>query len=289
MPHNVFISWSGSISKSVAAILHEWLPTAIHAADPFISQEDIEAGSRVLTEIATRLSTIRIGLICVTADNQSSAWLNYETGALAKTVDDGTRVIPLAFDIDKGQIRNPLGQFQAKQFVEEDMRNVVKTINRALEQPLTESRLDAAFELSWPMLITKIENFRSENSQQTFVEEEKRSAEDMLEELITASREHTAAINRIATKSRSTRPTEWSLQLGVTDVALKRLSEVYHPGGNMISVDDLMMLAPDFDDSDWAIVESAPFLNWYITQYRGIRRKIQTVGSNVSDMDDIPF
>lgn len=193
MPHNVFISWSGATSRSVAAIMHDWLPTAIHAADPFMSQEDIEAGARSLSEIATMLSTIRIGLICVTADNQLSTWLNYEAGALAKTVDDDTRVIPLAFDIGRGQIRNPIGQFQAKQFNEDDLKNVVRTINRALDQPLTEPRLDAAFDLSWPTLNTRIEKLRTENSQQTFVEEESRSIADMLEELITASREHSAS------------------------------------------------------------------------------------------------
>lgn len=43
--YNVFISWSGDRSK-VAAALYDWLPMVAQTAEPWMSEEDIEEGSR---------------------------------------------------------------------------------------------------------------------------------------------------------------------------------------------------------------------------------------------------
>lgn len=81
----VFISWSGERSKKVALIFHEWLPQVIQSLEPFASSEDIEKGSRWNTDIAQELKESTFGLICVTKDNLSAPWLNFEAGALSKT------------------------------------------------------------------------------------------------------------------------------------------------------------------------------------------------------------
>ncbi len=147
MAFNVFISWSGDVSRRIASILHEWLPTVIQMAEPFMSEKDIDAGARGLEEIADQLKCIQTGIICVTANNQEGSWLNFEAGALSKMIER-THVIPMTFDLEKGQIKNPLGQFQAKQFIEEDMLATVKTVNKALGSPLAETRLTTAFALA---------------------------------------------------------------------------------------------------------------------------------------------
>ncbi len=182
MAHNVFISWSGEPSRRIAIILRDWLPTVIQVAKPFLSNLDIEAGARGLSVLSAELQTSQIGLICVTANNQYSPWLNFEAGCLAKTIDE-TYVIPLAFDIEKGQIKNPLGQFQAKQFTKDDVLATVETINKALGQALDEKLLGTAFGLSWPSLATQIEKLRSEHAQEPLMAPPKRTTEDMLEEL----------------------------------------------------------------------------------------------------------
>jgi hypothetical protein len=107
LPHNVFISWSGPMSRRITRAVHDWLPLVIQPVKPFMSERDIVPGSRGLHTIASRLENIRFGIICITADNQESPWLYFEAGALSKMVDE-SRVIPLAFDVDKGQIRYPL-------------------------------------------------------------------------------------------------------------------------------------------------------------------------------------
>ena len=100
----VFISWSGARSKKVALIFRDWLPTVIQAIEPFVSSEDIEKGARWNTDIAQELKESSFGLICVTKENLSAPWLNFEAGALSKTIDN-TYVAPLLFDVKPSDLK----------------------------------------------------------------------------------------------------------------------------------------------------------------------------------------
>jgi hypothetical protein len=51
-----------------------------------MSKEDIEAGQRWSVEIESHLDASAIGIICVTPENQSEPWLNFEAGAISKKV-----------------------------------------------------------------------------------------------------------------------------------------------------------------------------------------------------------
>lgn len=95
----VFLSWSGEKSRDVAFALRDWLPSVINIVDPFVSARDIDAGSRWQGEIAEQLGATNFGVVCVTKANQLSPWLNFEAGALAKTVES-SRVIPLAIKVE---------------------------------------------------------------------------------------------------------------------------------------------------------------------------------------------
>jgi hypothetical protein len=102
----VFISWSGQKSREVAVALRDWLPLVINSVEPFVSSEDINAGTRWQGEIAGALQTTNFGLVCVTRENHGAPWLNFEAGALAKAVDS-SRVVPLAIDLKPSDIENP--------------------------------------------------------------------------------------------------------------------------------------------------------------------------------------
>ena len=89
----VFISWSGAISHQVALVLREWLPSVIQAVEPYVSSEDIDKGARWTTDISKELEASQYGILCVTPENIEAPWLNFEAGALSKTIDK-SRVCP---------------------------------------------------------------------------------------------------------------------------------------------------------------------------------------------------
>lgn len=147
----VFISWSGAKSRQVALALRDWLPSVINSVEPFVSAKDIYAGTRWQAEISAQLESTNFGIICVTQDNQSSAWLNFEAGALAKAVD-ASRVAPLAIDIKPSDVELPLGQFQAQPADEAGIMEICRSINVASPHPLDTPLLGRSVKKWWPDL-----------------------------------------------------------------------------------------------------------------------------------------
>ena len=65
----VFISWSGEVSHKVAEALESWLPSVIQSVEPYMSEEDIEKGTRWSQDITRELELCNYGIICVTRTN----------------------------------------------------------------------------------------------------------------------------------------------------------------------------------------------------------------------------
>ena len=61
----VFISWSGEYAKDVAIAFKGFLENAIQAADPFVSDQDIEAGERWARKSA-HTERVKAGINCLT-------------------------------------------------------------------------------------------------------------------------------------------------------------------------------------------------------------------------------
>lgn len=152
----VFLSWSGEKSRHVALALRDWLPFVINSVVPFVSSEDIDAGSRWQREVSDELELTNYGIVCVTRGNQTAQWLNFEAGALAKTVEL-SHVIPLLVDLSPGDITGPFAQFQAKTATEDGLREVIQSMNRVLESPRPPDQLERAFEKWWPDLREKLD------------------------------------------------------------------------------------------------------------------------------------
>jgi TIR domain len=110
----VFLSWSGTRSKFIAEALRWWLPRVIQSVRPWMSDEDISAGSRWLSNVSSELSEAKLGIICVTPENKNNPWLLFEAGALSKVIDQA-HVCPFLIDLTPGQLAGPLSQFQANQ------------------------------------------------------------------------------------------------------------------------------------------------------------------------------
>src|SRR5262245_27921646 len=128
----VFISWSGDRSKRAAEALRDWLPNVIQNTQPWMSGEDLDAGTRWGKEIDEELESANFGILCITPENAGSPWINYEAGALAKSVTVG-RVVPYLIGMTRiAELPSgPLSRFQAK-LAASETSDVVTAINKAM-------------------------------------------------------------------------------------------------------------------------------------------------------------
>ena len=126
----IFLSWSGEVSHRVALTLKDWLPFVLHSAKPFVSSEDIAKGTRWAIELAHELEDTDYGILCVTRANVQAPWLNFEAGALSKSIAC-SRVSPFLLDLKKAELEGPLACFQATSYDEHDVYKLVSSLNDA--------------------------------------------------------------------------------------------------------------------------------------------------------------
>lgn len=126
----IFISWSGELAKQCTKVLRDWLPKMFDHIDPWASEVDIDAGTRSMDAIADRLNTSAFGIIVVTTENMGKPWLNFEAGALSKSLGaDSTRVVPLMVNFDDPyQLQGPISQFHGTLLNKEGMLRVCRSI-----------------------------------------------------------------------------------------------------------------------------------------------------------------
>ncbi|MBO1267061.1 toll/interleukin-1 receptor domain-containing protein [Arthrobacter cavernae] len=161
----VFISWSGEKSKDFANALRDWLPYVIQDLLPWVSDRDIDSGAMSMAEIHQQLAEVTYGIICTTSENQARPWINYEAGALWKSLDNQSRVVPLLIDIEREDITSPLGNFQSRLLTRASNRKdefwrLIRSLNEARHLPIAEAIIQDAFERQWHRMdyaITHIE------------------------------------------------------------------------------------------------------------------------------------
>ena len=190
----VFISWSGNTSLKVAQIFREWLPLVIQSIEPYVSSEDIDKGARWSTDIAKELEDSTFGILCVTKDNIEAPWLSFEAGALSKTMEKSF-VTPFLFDIKRSDVQGPILQFQSTIFEKDDIKKMVKTLNKACgEAGISAVRLDKSFDVWYPTLKKGLNELK-EISSHKGTDEEKGTEEigrssEILEEILELSRDN---------------------------------------------------------------------------------------------------
>jgi len=142
------------------------------------------AGDRWSSEIGSELATTTIGIICVTPENQERPWLNFEAGALAKIVNDNSRVCPFLYDMKSMDVTGPLAQFQGKEFDKASTWDVVNALRLSLPTPMEKSVISDQFERCWPEFKKNLKAIPEFEGQKP----ESRTAEEMLAELLSLSR-----------------------------------------------------------------------------------------------------
>lgn len=149
----VFISWSGTASREVAEALRWWLPKVIQGTNPFVSAKDIDKGANWTSVLSAELADTDFGIICVTPENMASPWLNYEAGAISKSVD--SRTCPVLLGVTKAELSGPLKQMQVTDLEYEDMFLLLRSLNKTAGSPLLDADLEEQAQMWWPKLLEK--------------------------------------------------------------------------------------------------------------------------------------
>lgn len=158
----VFICWVGPQSHKVALALLEWIPTVLSFVEPFVSSKNIRKGKRWFTEIAKKLEETKYGIVCVVPGNPKSPWLNFEAGALSKSLED-SQVAPFLLGLTDSDLPDTLRQFQATAYKKDDMKKLIESLNDvAGPEKLASDKLNANFKVSWGWLKKELDNILQE-------------------------------------------------------------------------------------------------------------------------------
>jgi hypothetical protein len=145
-----------------------------------MSDIDIGKGTRWSQEIGVELAQTSFGIICITADNLDAPWINFEAGAISKTLD-GARVCTYLYNLKPTDVEGPLSQFNHTRVDKDETRKLLHAINQGLgAQSLKDQVVDHLFDALWPEFEEKLKRLPPpEGSQRP-----DRPLEDMIEELL---------------------------------------------------------------------------------------------------------
>ena len=175
----LFISWSGWLSQGLALALREWTPQVIQQIDPFVSSEDIHKGSHWNAELFGSLDATSQGIVAVTRENQHRPWLNFEAGALGKSLGPSS-VRPVLLDLEPAEVTGPLSAFQATSARDKsDMLKLMHSLNSACTSPLEPEFLARSFDRVWNDFLKAISNLSVPEDEPT-----PRSHTDLLSEIL---------------------------------------------------------------------------------------------------------
>jgi len=125
---------------------------------PWLSTSDIGTGERWTAALATALRSSRVGILCITPENQTAPWVLFEAGALSR--DAEAAVCPYLIGFAPSQMTaEPLTLFQATTASKQGTFDLLRAINRSVpDEALSDEALDFAFRRHWPALDIRLRN-----------------------------------------------------------------------------------------------------------------------------------
>ena len=256
---DIFISWSGDRSRAIAEAMREWLPKIMPSVKPWMSQTDINKGSRWNPDISQNLDTAKAGIFCLTPSNLTSASILFEAGAISKSVSE-SRVYTLLSDVEIADLRWPLAQFQATSLHKDDVSKMLRDINKDLArlgEPFSpDDILEEAFDLWWPKLEEKLSKLPTDAARATPV----RTERDLLEEVLELVRDEA--------RSSAGRQEELILAQRLVDV-LHQERDIRQGETHALFSEMKMFLM----DRDKLLRDTTPSAWWDHTDFRGSQGK----------------
>ena len=146
----IYISWSGQTSYRAAVLLRELIRSQLVGLEPWVSAEDIRHGSRWSTDLLKILDQITFSIICVDPSNHQSQWLNFEFGAIAKTLGKWS-IRVLLYEIKSDELMGPLTQYQHVKIDQHDFLRLLEDIQANFPHiEITQDELKANLAKAWP-------------------------------------------------------------------------------------------------------------------------------------------
>lgn len=251
----IFISWSGELSQSVAMILRTWLRNVIQIAEPYVSSEDIEKGTRWFAEIDRNLEEAKFGIVCLTRENMSKPWVLFEAGAISRSIEH-SRVTPLLIDLAPADVSGPLAHFQAAAINEREMLRLTKNIATQLkDERFSGSLIESSFKKWWPEFHSQVnEAVRSAGSgkKQPHVRSERQLLEEILDTTRSIAqqsiRQNDSTITKAAVLGTTIRPEQFHVAqiIGGLEKRKRRLLIAALQGAKTAQISDDILLI-EFD------------------------------------------
>lgn len=167
---NIFLSWSGEISKSFAKALKSWISNYFDFKVDFFLSEEISAGKLWYDAIEENLNKCELGIFCLTAENLKSPWLGFEAGWLSKRFLDGT-AIPLLLNVNPEDYnQSPLSGFQSKKVDLNGILYVLKQINALSKNKIRDTILQNNVENNFNVLNKELKTIIKYGSQGVVVD-----------------------------------------------------------------------------------------------------------------------
>ncbi len=148
--NGVFISWSGEQSRQLAEALRSLIPNVFQDVATFVSSNDIDAGTNWFGTILNELANTEFGILCLTADNLTKPWIQFEAGALAKTITDKARVVPYLLAVSKSDLAPPLSLFQGVTADKAGTPELLQSLNNVRMGSFEQAHLQTIFDKWWP-------------------------------------------------------------------------------------------------------------------------------------------
>ena len=188
----LFISWSQDRSQKMATALQDWLAYVAPGVLPFLSSE-IRKGEQWPSKLKEELKTTEFAVVCLTSENQNEPWINFEAGAASHRLEN-TLVCPLLLDLPTKDVNWPLALFQLTVCTEQDLLRLARDINGKVENPLSEARLNKAFEIAYPELANSLERIKKSRP----AKKPGRTSEELIGETLEIVREQNQLLGQIA-------------------------------------------------------------------------------------------
>lgn len=119
----VYISWSGSVSYKIALRIRDLIRKVTPGLEVWISAEDILDGVRWSSDFTEILEEVTFGIICVDSSNHFSPWMQFELGAIAKSINKYNIRIFL-HEVERSKLTEPFSLFPPFSLDKSEFKNL---------------------------------------------------------------------------------------------------------------------------------------------------------------------